>query len=156
MSISRQKLILLVIGFVVILLAACTKTTPIATTSITATRTNEAVVSPAPSQTPVPPSPTPIPLAAIINGEPITLAEYQAELARFQASIPITGTNLASEPSTIVLNELIDQTLLAQAAAQNGFIVDDSLMKTKITALEDQLGGTRGAAGLDIDPWVFQ
>jgi peptidyl-prolyl cis-trans isomerase C len=40
-----------------------------------------------------------------------------------------------------VLNELIDQTLLAQAAVQNGFIVDDNLMQTKITALENQLGG---------------
>jgi peptidyl-prolyl cis-trans isomerase C len=143
MSISRQKLILFVIGLSIVSLAACTKTTPIATSAITATITTEAMVSPEPSPTPVPPSPTPIPLAAIINGEPITLAEYQAELARFQASMEITGTNLASESSTIVLNELIDQTLLAQAATQNGFIVDDVLVHTRMTALEEQLGGSQ-------------
>jgi peptidyl-prolyl cis-trans isomerase C len=143
MSISRQKLILFVIGLSIVSLAACTKTTPIATSAITATITTEAMVSPEPSPTPVPPSPTPIPLAAIINGEPITLAEYQAELARFQASMEITGTNLASESSTIVLNELIDQTLLAQAATQNGFIVDDVLVHTRMTTLEEQLGGSQ-------------
>jgi parvulin-like peptidyl-prolyl isomerase len=143
MSICRHKLILFIISFSIVFLAACTKITAIATSAITATVTIEGMGSPEPSATPVPPTPTPIPLAAIINGEPITLAEYKAELARFQASITITGTNLASESSTIVLNELIDQTLLAQAATQNGFVVDDALVKTRMTTLEDQLGGTQ-------------
>jgi peptidyl-prolyl cis-trans isomerase C len=143
MSISLQKLILFIIGFSIVLLVACTKTTPIVTPAVTATVTTEVMVSPEPSPTSVQPTPTPIPLAAIINGEAITLAEYQAELARFQASIEITGTNLASESTTIVLNELIDQTLLAQAATQNGFVVDDALVQTRMTALEDQLGGTQ-------------
>jgi peptidyl-prolyl cis-trans isomerase C len=80
-------------------------------------------------------------LAAVVNGEPLTLPEFQAELARFQASTTITGTNLASDPNTFVLNDLIDQTLLAQAASENGFIVDDTMLQSRIATLEDQLGG---------------
>ncbi len=43
-----------------------------------------------PTLTPIPPTPTPTPepLAATVNGEKITLAEYQAELERFKASNP--------------------------------------------------------------------
>jgi len=101
------------------------------------------LVSPEPSLTPIPPTPTPIPLAAIVNGEAITLDEFMGELTRFQTVLPITGTNLASDPSAIVLDELINQTLLAQSAAQNGFIMDETLLQSKINALETQLGGTQ-------------
>ena len=101
------------------------------------------LVSPEPSLTPIPPTPTPIPLAAIVNGEAITLDEFIGELTRFQAVLPITGTNLASDPSAIVLDELINQTLLAQSAAQNGFIMDETMLQSKINALETQLGGTQ-------------
>ena len=35
-----------------------------------------------PTQTPIPPpTATPVPWPALVNGEPLTLAEYQAELA---------------------------------------------------------------------------
>jgi peptidyl-prolyl cis-trans isomerase C len=81
-----------------------------------------------------------------VNGEPITLAEFQAELARFQASSAATGTNLASNPSTTVLNDLIGQTLLAQAAVENGFIVDETMLQSRIDTLEAQLGGTQALA----------
>jgi peptidyl-prolyl cis-trans isomerase C len=71
------------------------------------------------------------------------MAEFQAEVTRLQASSTITGTILASDTNTIVLNELIDQTLLAQAATENGYSVDDTLLQSRISALEDQLGGTQ-------------
>lgn len=55
----------------------------------------------------------------------------------------ITGTILASNTNTVVLNELIDQTLLAQAAAENGYSVDETLLQSRISALESQLGGVQ-------------
>jgi len=82
-------------------------------------------------------------LAALVNGEAITLEEFQAELSRFQEATPITGTNLASDPNTIVLNELIDQTLLAQSASLNGFSVDDDMLQSRIETLKTQLGGAQ-------------
>jgi len=104
------------------------------------------ITSPQPTQTFIPPTPTPIPLAAIVNGEAITLDEFNGELARLQAAAPITGTILASDPDAIVLDELINQTLLAQSATQNGFIVDETVLRSRIEALEAQLGGSQKLA----------
>ena len=42
-----------------------------------------------------------------------------------------------------MLNELVDQTLLAQAAAENGYKVDDALLQSRISTLESQLGGAQ-------------
>jgi len=77
----------------------------------------------------------------VVNGEGITLAEYQAEMARFEASSSITGTILAPDANTQVINELVDQTLLAQGAREKGFEVDDAALEERIGALQEQLGG---------------
>jgi peptidyl-prolyl cis-trans isomerase C len=100
--------------------------------------------APAPSQTPVPPTETPVPLAALVNGEAITMPEYEIELTLFQESATITGTNLASDPSAIVINDMIDQTLLAQSAVAKGYSVDNATLQSRIDALTSQLGGTQG------------
>jgi hypothetical protein len=68
-----------------------------------------------PTPTNVPPSATPQPLAARVNGEEITLEQYQAELARYQVEV---GTELATEDQQKVLDDLIDQILLAQGAVE--------------------------------------
>ena len=87
-----QSLPLLVYSFLI--LSACNNSSPVATSTSAVVQTPEITPgSPEPSQTPLPPSPTPVPLAAIINGQEITLEEYQGELARYQAVTPITGTN---------------------------------------------------------------
>jgi peptidyl-prolyl cis-trans isomerase C len=102
--------------------------------------------TPEPTITPIPPSATPVPLAIVVNGEGITLAEYEAEIARFEASASITGTILASDTKTVVINELVDQTLLAQAARENGFEVDDVEIEAKVSALQEQIGGAQALA----------
>lgn len=141
-----RHLVVLLIGicFITILSSACNKSNPVSTSTpgsleITATATT----TPEPTATAIPPSSTPVALAAVVNGEQITLAEFQAEVARYQASSTITGTNLASNTSTIVLDDLIDQTLLAQAAVEDGYDVDETLVQSRVKALEDQLGGTK-------------
>ena len=142
--IRRPLVILILIGLSLIVLSACNHGSPVSTGSLPTLSFTETATTPLePSQTPIPPSPTPIPLAAIVNGETITLDEFQAELSRFQESVTITGTNLASDPNTTVLNELIDQTLLAQSAAQDGFNVDDAMLQSRIEALATQLGSAQ-------------
>jgi peptidyl-prolyl cis-trans isomerase C len=101
-----------------------------------------AFASPVPAQptqtsTPFQPSPTPQPLAARVNGEEITLTRYQAELARYQAAV---GTQLATEDEQRVINDMIDRTLLAQAAAETGFKVDATAVQSRIVQLISQLG----------------
>jgi hypothetical protein len=85
---------------------------------------------------------TPEPLAAMVNGQPITLVEFQQELARYRlAQSEVTGTNLATENATdetIVLNDLIDQVLLAQASMEQGYILEDSVLEQKFQQLADQ------------------
>jgi len=83
------------------------------------------------------PMPTEVSLAARVNSYPITLAEYQSELAMFQAD---KGTELAAEDKTSVLNDLIDQALLAGAAEKNGFVVDEATLEERIQQLIMQLG----------------
>jgi len=77
-------------------------------------------------------------MAATINGEGISLEEYQAELARYQA---VTGTELATEDKQRVLNDLIDQLLLAQGASQAGYRVDEKALQERSDGLIAQLGG---------------
>jgi peptidyl-prolyl cis-trans isomerase C len=98
----------------------------------------------APTPTPVPPTPTPEPLKATINGEGLTLAEYEAELVRFQAAQVEAGTNLATEEAAAwVLDNLVDAYLLAQAAREAGFVVDEVSVQTRIDELAAGVGGTQ-------------
>jgi peptidyl-prolyl cis-trans isomerase C len=87
--------------------------------------------------TPTQIAPTSQPLAAVVDGWQISLAEYQSELAQYKAAL---GTDLAAEDEQRVLDELINQALLAQAASQNGFTVDEALLDERTQRLADQLG----------------
>lgn len=87
---------------------------------------------------PATPTNTPIPLALTVNGEGITLPEYQASLARLLAA----QLDLAPETArTLILDDFTDQLLLSQAAARAGFIVDAATLNARYEALLNQLGG---------------
>jgi peptidyl-prolyl cis-trans isomerase C len=88
-----------------------------------------------PTRTPFPPSPTPIPTAAVVNGDPITLAAFQEELARYKAAV---GRELTPEDQEIVINDLINLTLLAQAAASEGFQLSEEVLNEKINNLDSE------------------
>jgi len=115
-----------------VMVAGCTSN-PTSTSDVVPPPTAD---QPAPTQTEAPtlePSPTPVDWAVEINGTGITKAEYQAELARFQAA---TGTEMATEEREFVLQELINQLLLAQAAEAAGFIVDEAHVQERIAQLD--------------------
>lgn len=98
--------------------------------------------TPTPSPTSLPPTPTPIPLAASVNGEGITAAEFEAELARFHSAQTALGNNISLEEATQrVMGDLIDQALLAQGARADGFSLDDVTLENRITSLAEQVGG---------------
>jgi peptidyl-prolyl cis-trans isomerase C len=96
------------------------------------------------------PTLTPIPLAALVNGEAVTLEEYQAELARYQIALD-SGTNLAtdtsSKPSQFVLDDLISQVLLAQSASAQGFVQDEAAIQARWDQLASQAGGSQALEG---------
>ena len=125
------------------LLAACRQESTPTPTVFPDGPTATATLPPdAPTPTPAPPTPTPEPLKATINGEPLTLAEYEAELGRFQAAQVEAGTNLATEEAAAwVLDNLIDSILLSQAAWEAGFVVDEVSVQTRIDELAAEVGG---------------
>jgi peptidyl-prolyl cis-trans isomerase C len=127
-----------------LVLGACNrvKTTqnPVSTLAAS-TQTSPASLTASPS--PIPPSPTPPTLAARVNGAMITLSEYQAELARYKAA---SGKDPTPEQAKSVLDDLIDQTLFAQAAAEKGFVVDNAMLKDHMMRLSASLGDDQALA----------
>lgn len=82
-------------------------------------------------------TPTSVPLAAQVNGYEISLSEFEAELKMFQSA---KGTDIAPEDQETVLNDLIDQALLAGAAAEKGYDVSEDLLAQRIQQLTEKLG----------------
>ena len=107
------------------------------------------VSTPTPTEKPTPfiPSPTPIPLAAKVNGEDITEAEFQAELARFEKAQTEAALSVDESFETIVLDELINQLLLVQGARQADFIVGDALIDERWNRLVKDAGGEQAIMG---------
>jgi parvulin-like peptidyl-prolyl isomerase len=79
-------------------------------------------------------------LAAIVNGEVITLADFESELVRFQDA---RGTDLATQnnSSKLVLQALIERLLLAQGAYSMGVSIEDNDIDAEIEGLIDEIGG---------------
>ncbi len=124
-----MKRILLPILMTLILLSACNKATPTAAPTETPTPT-------------LPPTPTTLPLALRVNGEGVLLSDYQAELARLQqAQTELNQVTTPEEQRDRVINNYVDQMLLAQAAAQNGFTLDDATLQARLDKLATDAGG---------------
>jgi peptidyl-prolyl cis-trans isomerase C len=101
--------------------------------------------TPTATLTPAPPTATPEPLALTVNGESITLVEFNAELARYTAAQTALGETV--DPSTAasaVIDDYVAQMLLAQAAHADGFSLDDAALQARIDALAAQVGGAEG------------
>lgn len=95
-----------------------------------------------PTFTPVPPTPTPPPLAATVNGEWITQAELEAEVERYRAAQQALGKEVSvEEAARIVLDDLMAQVLLAQAARQEGFEITEADLNSRLESLASQAGG---------------
>jgi parvulin-like peptidyl-prolyl isomerase len=70
------------------------------------------------------------------------MVEFNAELARYQKAQTDLGNTVGLDAATqIVLNDMIDATLLAQGAAYGGYTVDDAALQARIDRLAAQVGG---------------
>lgn len=101
------------------------------------------------SPTPEQPTPTLIPAAAIINGEPLPLSWFENELSQYIQSQEAGGELVEdiSAASDYVLQDLIDQFLLAQGALGSGIIVADEEVQGRIENLR---------AEVDLDAWMTE
>ncbi len=135
-------------------LAACDGGTSPPTASLVASAQAQPTLTAAPVADTA--TPTAIPAIAFVNGEPISLAAYQAELARLQAALSdLTvqatgtpdGTELATENEQRALDALVDQMLLAQGAAEAGFNVDNAVLQERYDRLAAALGSIQALQG---------
>jgi peptidyl-prolyl cis-trans isomerase C len=102
--------------------------------------------NPAPTSAP---TPTEEPMAARVNGEGITLVDYQRELGLLQSAQKEDGVQAdAQTQKTQVLDSLIDQILLSQAAASSSHSIADVELQKRISDLATQLGGVE-----KLDQW---
>jgi hypothetical protein len=102
-----------------------------------------------PTMTPVPEEPTPtlIPAAAIINGERLPLSWFEAELGQYLHAQEVEGQPVEDIEAAreFVLNDLIDQFLMAQAAQESGVMIEDEEVQARIDALRQEV---------DLDTWM--
>ena len=123
-----MKRILLAVILIIMLLAGCDKP---------GTFTPSPVV-----ETPLAPTETTVPMALMVNGQGITLAEFNAALLRLKdAQESIGESSTDQEQKERVLRNYTDELLLAQAAAQNGRVVDDAELQTRLDKLAADVGG---------------
>jgi parvulin-like peptidyl-prolyl isomerase len=104
-----------------------------------------------PASTPTPtPSPTPdAPLAALVNGQPLYLADYERALGQYEADLLARGVDPNGSDGQAemeqarpwVLNVMIEQILTEQAAAEAGIVVSDADVDAYMQDLVDETGG---------------
>jgi parvulin-like peptidyl-prolyl isomerase len=98
------------------------------------------------------PSPTATneqPLAAVVNGQLIFLADYQEETARFEAAMAGQGFDLESKDGKAmlgqmhrqVLDSMIEQVLIKQAAAREGMAISEEELEATIQESIEEGGG---------------
>lgn len=141
---NHRKLALLALT-ILLMSVACQNIGSSTTILPTATTPSEdQLASPLPpavaTNTLVPPTPTPTePLAAMVNGEPLLLADFEAELARYEAS-QAAGTSAPTTDSAFnyreeVLNALIERLLILQAAEASGVVVTPETVDARLAEL---------------------
>lgn len=103
---------------------------------------SEPTATPSATFTPEPPTATPEPLALTVNGEGITIEEFDAEVARYISAQESLGNSISSADATsTVIEDLTAQLLLAQGARAEGFTLDEAALQARIDSLAAQIGG---------------
>ena len=103
--------------------------------------------TPAPPTTvPATPTATPPPPAFSINGTAISQAEYDAQLVQVEEALKEIGESKTSaEKKQLIIQELTDQVLLAQAAEKDGYLVTEEIYTAFLKKLTD--------GGAKLDTW---
>ncbi len=136
---------LVLFGLTIFVLSACTNGgTP--EVDETASPTMQESTSTAIPQTP---SATPPPAAAIVNGERIPLAFFESEVQRYLIAQEASGQMIEDDAAAreVVLNDLIDQVLLAQGARAAGITITDAEVQTRLDEL---------ASEVDLAAWMAE
>jgi peptidyl-prolyl cis-trans isomerase C len=114
---------------------------------------------PEPTATAAPaPTATTEPVAAIVNGEPILLAEYERQVGRYEASMVAAGQDpdtpegrrARAQGRQWVLDLMMEQKLIEQEAIAEGITVTDEEIEETLDSLRDDIGAEA------FDAWLVQ
>jgi parvulin-like peptidyl-prolyl isomerase len=89
------------------------------------------------------------PLAATVNGEPIYLVDYERQVSQYEAAMIVAGEDLSSaegqerllQARVQILNWMIEQRLIEQAAAEMGIAITDEQVDTELAQTIESGGG---------------
>src|SRR5512138_404998 len=138
---SQRSLIRILATLTALGLAACASLNP-----------PEPTLTPTMTFTPAPPTNTPEPQALTVNGEGISLAEFNAEVADYTKAQQGLGKTVSSADATdAVIQDLTAQLLLAQAARTDGFNIGDDGVQGRIDSLAAQIGGSENLSKWESD-----
>jgi parvulin-like peptidyl-prolyl isomerase len=144
---KSATLILLMI-FTIVILTSCADPIP----DVTQIPPQTPIITQEPdANTPVvesTPTATLEPQAAIVNGKPISLAEYERQVARYESSMVAAGQDLNTEEGKLALEQgrqwvldlMIEQTLIEQSAAEQGVTINDETLDATIASLRNEIG----------------
>ncbi len=152
MKIKRRNFWMMWVGLLLLAVASgCRRRDAPALPSVDPTAPT-ATAQPLAPETTAPPTETatPEPLAALVNGEPILLSEFERQIASYEASMAAAG----QDPSTAegqatlardrewVLDRLIEQILIDQAAREAGVTVSAEEVEANVVSLKEEIGDT--------------
>lgn len=75
-------------------------------------------------------------LAALVNGQPITIAEFEREVERLTVGMDLEPANQAAFEAT-VLDSMIEQVVIEQAAAEMGIVVTEADVDAELDVQSD-------------------
>lgn len=143
-----------------VLMAACATPVPNVPQATAAAPDAGDAASPSDAASADTPEPTATgePQAAVVNGESISMASYEQQVALYEASMVAAGQDLStsegkeamSQGRQWVLNLMIEQTLIEQAAAREGILVGDDEVDATIASLREEIGEE------DFNTWLAQ
>ena len=127
---------------------------PVSPATISPTAVSPAVAPP--TATPTVPAPTPTvsptpepPMAALVNGHPLYLADYERALGQYETDMRTRGVDPDSPDGEAemdqarpwILNVMIEQILTEQAAATAGVVISDAEVDAYMQDLAEENGG---------------
>lgn len=133
-----------VIALCIYLLAGCS---PGSSPTVGISTPAQASITQAPTSLALPtetqnPTHTPPPMAIQVNGMGVWLEDYLAELQRYQLGLQEMGLEEDEQTQKKnVQDDLIAQLLLAGAARQSGFDLDDAQLQERIDQIIERTGG---------------
>jgi peptidyl-prolyl cis-trans isomerase C len=91
-------------------------------------------------------------MALTVNGEGISLAEFNAEITDYTKAQEALGKTVSSAGATdAVIQDVTAQLLLAQGARTSGFTVDNAGLQSRIDSLVSQIGGAENLSKWESD-----